>query len=486
MLAIALALRTEYLTHWDSWDYTAQAIGGHSSDLLLGRWWFIAFMRAAYIVGRELFALTRLEGYLAMQLACGLFMAGAVAAGMAWTYKLTRSVTAEVCFAAMILLGPMFGIGASSVMTESATLCMLTLSFLAWEKAITARANAARWALASGLAFGVMVSMREQAVVLLFWPVVSCLVDKPHRRWTLLSAGAVGTLITLGFGVFMAARWYPWPDVSYWQNIGRWVHSMQAERGQFAVRIWKHVDILALYLLSASPLVALLIVPSLIFSSLRSRRVFWLFVATVPYLVTLLINHDLPVNPRFIMPAAWMLAPVAAGGLAALLAIGRKADRRRAAVVAAVLILVVATLSFFTWQGVVVYHFLAARRKAAAFEVMMQMPSNAFVIPGPSTPVAYYLGRMGVKDFDIIASGWGWPGSEELTREVVEALAEGREVYANLDPEDWRGSRDNPEWDQLQVLASRYELDDRTWPMVRLRSIATEPATNPTAQQSPY
>ncbi len=482
MLVVALVLRTEQLTHWDSWDYTAQAIGGHSSDLLLGRWWFIGFMRAAYIVGRELFALTRLEGYLAMQLTCALFMAGAVAAGMAWTYKLTRSVTAEVCFAALILLGPMFAIGASSVMTESATLCMLTLSFLAWEKAIAARANAMRWALASGLAFGVMVSMREQAVVLLFWPVVSCLTDKPHRRWSLLAAGAVGTFVTLGFGVFMAARWYPWPDVSYWQNIGRWVDSMQTERGQFAVRPWAQADILATYLFSASPLVALLIVPSLIFSSLRRQRVFWLFVATIPYLITLLINHDLPVNPRFIMPAAWMLAPVAAGGLAALLAVGRKADRRRAVIVAAMSILVVATLSFFIWQGVVVYHFRASRRKAAAFAVMMQMPSNAFVIPGPSTPVAYYLGRMGVKDFDIIASGWGWPGQSQLQEGVVEALSEGREVYANLDPEDWRGSRDNPEWDQLQALAARCELDEATWPMVRLRSIAAEPTTNPTAQ----
>ena len=75
MLAIGLAFRTEHLTHWDSWDYTAQAICRHSSDLFLGRWWFIAFMRAAYIAGREIFGLTRLEGYLAMQLACSLFMA---------------------------------------------------------------------------------------------------------------------------------------------------------------------------------------------------------------------------------------------------------------------------------------------------------------------------------------------------------------------------------------------------------------------------
>ncbi|KKK51238.1 hypothetical protein LCGC14_3116950, partial [marine sediment metagenome] len=272
MLAVAMAMRTEYLTHWDALDYAPQAIRRHSSDLFLGRWWFIAFMRAAYIIGRELFSLTILEGYRAMQLACALFMAGAVVAGMAWTYRLTKSVIAEIGFAVLIVSSPMLGAIASSVMTESAALFMLSLSFLAWEHAIATRRKAMIWALVSGLAFGVMVSMREPGIVLGFWPIISCLTDKPKRRWALLSAGGLGTAVTLGIGILMAARWYPWPDVSYWQNIGRWISSMQIEREQLSVSLSDQLATLASYIYRASPVVALLMIPSLLWSTAKRPR----------------------------------------------------------------------------------------------------------------------------------------------------------------------------------------------------------------------
>ena len=119
MLAVGLVYRCGYLTDWDAWDYAAQAITRQSSDLALGRWWFIAAMRTAWLTGHGLFGLGTAEAYLPMQIASALMMAGAVVAGMAWTRRLAGSWAAELIFAAMVVPGLIIGLYTFSVMTEA-------------------------------------------------------------------------------------------------------------------------------------------------------------------------------------------------------------------------------------------------------------------------------------------------------------------------------------------------------------------------------
>src|ERR1700730_547159 len=122
MLLVALAFRAENPMEWDIWEYAARAIRGHSASLALGRWWFVVVMRWSYQIGEVFFGLTALHGYLAMQIASALMMAGALAALMAWTYRLTKSSAAELLAAALVLPGPLIGLYASTVMTESMAL----------------------------------------------------------------------------------------------------------------------------------------------------------------------------------------------------------------------------------------------------------------------------------------------------------------------------------------------------------------------------
>lgn len=487
MLALAWAYRAEHLTDWDAWDYAAQAIQGHSSDLLLGRWWFIASLRGAYLAAHRVLGVARLDAYVAMQALCAAFMAAGVVAGMAWTYRLTRSATAEIAFALLVIPGPMFGIYASAVMTEGLTLLAVGASFLAWEAAMRSARRGGALALLAGLCFGIAINVREPAVLLCAWPILSCLTDRPRRGWRLLALALAGTALTLALGVAMAWAWYPaaWTGRTYWQNLGQWTAWMSAERAQFGVDIGRQASLLARYTAAASPAALALVLPAAAWAVVRGRRLRWLTVAALPYLVSLALNHDLSVNPRFVMPAVWMLSPVIAGALAA----ARRARPRlrfpREVVWAALLAAQGAAL-LAGWGLLGRTYFDYARSQERIHHAMVRMPSDALVIAGPGTPVARYLLRLGEKDFRVIGSGWRWPDSRQrLARRIDEALGRGRPVYANLSPTDWkRIARESGEWRMLRDVAARYRRIYRsdTNPMVRLapRPAATSDAADQT------
>ena len=486
MLTAALVYRCEHLTDWDSWDYAAQAIYAHSSDLLLGRWWFLAFMRGAYLVGKGLFGLSELEGYLAMQVACALCMAGAVAAGMAWTYRMTRSVAAELIFAALLVAGPVFGIYATAVMTEAPALLMLALAFWAWQRATAAERRRGVWAVAAGLAFGVMISMREQAATLAAWPIISCLTDKPSNRWRLLSLAVAACALTLAIGALGAWAWYPWTDRSYFQNIARWTAEMVKERRLYPVAPVANLISLGKFALVAAPLAAILLAPAAIWAALRATRLRWLMLATAPYLLTVLVNHDMSVNPRFLLPGMFALAPIVAVAVEA--AVVRQRGRF-ALRLAGVSMLIIALTLAATAAGsgyIQKYHFSYARSMSAMYRNMLRLPDDAVILAGPGTPIAQYLNRLALKRFDVIRSGWQWPG-EALDDVVAAAMKEGKRVYVNLTEADWkRVDRQSNEWEQLLSVAGDYKLDGSSWPLVRLRRRPREQTTRSTNLSKPH
>ena len=312
MLAMGLALRAPHLTDWDSWDYTVRAILAYNSDLCLGRWWFLAFLRGAYLLAKDVLGVQPLEAYLALQVACGLAMASAVVVGMVWVRRLTRSELAEILFAAMLVLGPMFGAYSFAVMTEGLTLLLLAAALVSWDKAVAAGRGGMGWALAGGVAFGMMIDMREPGALLCAWPLVSCFVDRPAHRWRLLMAGIVGMAIGLGSGVWGAVSWEPQGWSGYVARIANWYSEMAEERiligNSLACNLRSIVHSMSL----AGALVTGASGLSLIWALVRRRRLFWLGMSLAPYMLSLVFNHDTPVNPRFVLPAVFLMAPVVA------------------------------------------------------------------------------------------------------------------------------------------------------------------------------
>lgn len=492
MLAIAMVFRADSLTEWDSWDYAAQAIQGHSSDLLLGRWWFIAVMRCAYLLGKVAWGLDLSNAYLAMQVASACMMAGAMVALMAWTYRLTGSVAAEIFAAALALTGPMIGIYASSVMTESLTVLMLGLAFWAWE---VARARPAQpiegspRALLSrdmvtflaGCAFGVAIDVREPAALFCAWPVLSCLVDRPEQRWRLLTIAILGTFVTLGLGVLGGWAWYPW-YTGYFNNMRRWTHSMAQERLLFEVTPWQNAKWLCQFAMFAAPAAFMLLLPAIAANLVRAVRtpggvgwrLTWLTLAGLPHLLSLLANHDTPVNPRFVLPMLWFLIPVAAGGVAAMVAFAGKWERLRVGAAVTALMIWGLWMLEARWPSIVQYHFGNANSMAAAYRGLTDddVPDHALVICGPATPVALHLNRLRVRNFWIIRSGWDWPRGE-LAPMIHSALADGVPTYVNLDETAWcRTTRKNIEWEEVRKCLASCQVSGNM-PIVRVRLTPT-------------
>lgn len=477
MLAVGMIYRAETLTDWDSWDYAAQAIQGHSSDLLLGRWWFIATMRGAYLLGHHVLRLPMLEGYLAMQMACAFIMAAALAVLMAWTYRLTKSAAAEVIVAGLILPGPLIGIYATAVMTEGLTVLMIGLAFLLWQRAIEAEPSAARiWALVGGACFGVAADIREPAALLCAWPIISCLVDRPKHRWQLLALAVGGCILSLGLGIAAAQAWYPWPR-GLLENIKIWSASMAGEREKFPVPPMQNLSLLAQYAMGTAPVLALLVVPALVWAALRCRRMFYLGLSALPYTASLVANHDLVVNPRFVLPLMWILAPMAAAGIAATVV--RFSGRYRLRLAAALLTVVISG-GMMVWSkaGMIQHYyfgFIDSQRRV--YDSMLDMPEDSAVVAGPGTPVAMYLNRLRMKDFEIVASGWMWPDGD-LKRVLGRYLDEGRNVYVNCDSNDWlRTYRKSGEWDTLLEAIRDYQVEDAGPPMVRLIKLQADGGT---------
>ncbi len=472
MFIVGMGFQSQVPTDWDAWDYAAQAIQGHSSDLLLGRWFHVATMRAAYLIASIPGQLSLPDAWAVMQATNLAIMSAAVAVGMAWTGRLTGSSAAEVVFALLFITGPMFGIYAGSIMTEPLTLLALSTGFWAWQRGIQADSRRVLWALAAGACLGVAVNVREPALLLCAWPVVSALAGKVRRRWAMLSATAGGAILVLGIGVLMAWSWYPveYTGRTYWQNLAHWTADMAVEREQFAIQPLRQVWLQVQYSLAASPVATVLILPAVVWAVRRRQPIGWLALAATAYLLIVLVNHDLAVNPRFVMPWLWVMGPVV--GLAVARACtkrGSEAGRRLLVAMALILAggLVALTVGFSHLQR---YYFGYNDKMARVYEALYNIRGDALIIAGPGTPVAYHLNRLELKDFQVIGSGWGWPkddvsdgraartGQQVLADRLRAAAVAGRPIWVNMDRDMWDlVNRDSGEFEMLEAAGDQYQ-----------------------------
>ena len=485
MLAVGVVLRAEHLSDWDSWDYAALAIRGHTSGLCLGRWWYIAAMRAAWGLGQALFGLDPLQGYLVMQAAGGLAMAGAVVVGMAWTYRLTRSVVAEAIFAILIVFGPTFGAYCCAVMTEAVTLLMLGLAFAAWERAVVGRGSPA-WAVGAGLAFGVMIGIREPAALLCAWPIISCLAGGPPRRWRLLAAAFAGAVLSLGAGVVGAAAWTPAGWQGYAGSVGAWIDAMADERRLIGTSLLLNLRCLLLWMTLGGAVTLGVLGPATVWTLLRRRRLFCLSLSLVPYLAALLLNHDLSVNPRFILPLMYAAAPVVAAAVAALLS--QPAWRRRFSPgrTVAAAALVCGALFAVQWHMAHLFFLGYADGQYRLYRAVEALPHDAVVVGGPATPMVGYLNRLGGRHLRNIPSGWYWPRGR-LAERLDRWMRRGRPVFANLHPGYWNSEdRKSGEWEELESAAKLYRRRAGPWPFEQLLPRPrTTARTQPSAPDGP-
>jgi hypothetical protein len=169
----------------------------------------------------------------------------------------------------------------------------------------------------------------------------------------------------------------------------------------------------------------------------------------------MLANHDLAVNPRYLLTGLLGLAAVCGWSLAELVASHR--------VWAIPLLLGLLTLTKGTYNNMAkeLYGQQWAARAARDYLAKIEsLPWNSALIVGARTPLANMYSYVGARPYwKIVPSGSGWP-DDRLEEMIDEFLIAGRFVYVDFDPELWQlGLRmENREGAGLEMIKREYRL----------------------------
>lgn len=462
------------LSDWDSWDYTSQAIVGQSSDLALGRWWFIASMRLAYLGGQALAGLELLDGYRSMQMLSALMGASALPVAMALAHRLTRSLMAEVLLALLVIAGPVVAMYTPTVMTESMTFLITMVALYAWQRAVQPEALLIsvpwKWAILAGGAYGLAIDIREPLILFAAWPIATIFLYRPRKSWALLLIATGAAAIVLGIGVIGAWMWHPWGD--FWQGLVRWQHWMQQTRLLIGVSFWRNMLGLVEYLSVSAPALSVLIIPAALWSARSRKDLFVMGLCSLPYAGALLMNHDFPGQPRYVLPLVfWWGAITAAGLLAGVAMVARKISRPTWQVMAVAMFGIIVSAWGITSSRAdffQLHYYQLADAKNRACKALNQLPADSAVVCGQGSAAAMYLNRLAIKRFSIIAHGWQWP--KDVRGRIDDELAAGRRVFVIEDCNFWIGHYGpGSEREQLLDALKGYELSAAPQPFVEVR-----------------
>jgi len=172
--------------------------------------------------------------------------------------------------------------------------------------------------------------------------------------------------------------------------------------------------------------------------------------------VVLLANHDLPVNPRYLLTGLLGLAAICGWCLAELVKCYR--------VWAAPLLIgfVIITKGTYNHMAKELYDqewsALATKRYISKIETL---PWNSAFIVGARTPLINLYYWVGARPYwKTISPGSGWP-DDKLNLAIDDLLIAGRVVYVDFDPELWQlGLRaENREGPGLEMIKREYKLE---------------------------
>ena len=102
-------------------------------------------------------------------------------------------------------------------------------------------------------------------------------------------------------------------------------------------------------------------------------------------------------EPASSLRVIWMLVPVAAGAVAKVFIDGAKRPAARAAVACVLLLAAGGGAMALGWSTIQERYLDYVACQQRAYGGLIRLPGDALVIPGPGTPVAYYLDRLGEK-----------------------------------------------------------------------------------------
>jgi len=447
---LAWKYQDRFISDWDGFDYTAYTVEGKPSALGLGRALFLGYNHLFWRAAHAHLDWPPEQAHLILRYGAIALTGPAVVGVYALCKVLTATRPAAFFGALIVAASPFFITYSGRAMSEIPAFAMLGWS-LWWMLRSLRRGWIGGFFIAAFLV-GFSANVREFAVFYLpFIPLAARVYGVKWRYGVAALALAVAA-------AFAGMMFWTWRDGNlYWATVGNWYRLSTQERRVHPVTI-KNFRFLAEYAFNCSVTVAILAPLALVWlGSKRSLRPLLLFgLCGLAADLILLANHDLPVNPRYLLTGLLGLAAVCGWCLAELL----KLRPLRGALV--LLSLIALTKATYNHQAKELYDAeWNANRSLDYIAKIEKLPWNSGFIVGLHSPLIHFLQGVGAHPYwKGIAPGAPWP-DEKLDAAIQDYFYAGRIVYVDFDPELWQsGARENSrEAVGLEKIKREYRLE---------------------------
>ena len=442
-------MQDPFISDWDGFDYTVHAVQHEPSTLGLGRALFIGYSSVLWEMAHTWAGLPPEKAYLALRYGV-IAQAGVCVVGVYFLCKeLTASRLAAFFGALIVSLSPYYIIYSGRAMSEIPGL--LALGWSLWWMARSLRTGKTRQFLMAAALLGLSANIREFAVFYLpFIPVAARIY---RGRWR---AGCVAFVIALACAFAGMVFWKLYDDL-YWESVVKWYQMSAAERRVHPVTS-ANLRYLAEYAFNCSAIISVITPLALVWlwTKPRMRALAALGLVGLAANLALLANHDLAVNPRYLLTGLIGLAAACGWGLAELI------RRRRLWAAPLLLSLIVLTKGSYNHMAKELYdQQWSARASRDYVEKLTGLPWNSAFIVGARTPLIHFLAGVEARPYWLtITPGAPWP-DDKLGEAIQDFFYAGRAVYVDFDPELWlKGAREKSrEAEGLEMIKREYRLE---------------------------
>ncbi len=447
---LAWKYQDRFISDWDGYDYTSYAVRGWPSTLGLGRALFLGYNNLLWKFSHRFFNTPPEHAYLVFRYGV-IALSGPATVGIyALCKELTASRLSAFLGALLVAASPFYIVYSGRTMSEIPAFFLLGWSL--WWMLRSLRLGHVAGYLVAAYLVGLSANLREFAIF--YFPFVMIAARIYGRGWKLGLSAIVPAIFGALAGVIFWSIFMP--DI-YWDEVFKWYRLSAHEREVHPVTI-DNFSFLAKFAFNCSSVIA--IITPFAFLWLWSRKELrGLFIFGGLGLLAdaaLLLNHDLAVNPRYLLTGLLGLAAVSGWCLAELI----KCYRVWAVpLLAGFMVLTKSTYNNMAkdlydqeWSA------LAAKSYISKIE---SLPWNSAFIVGSRTPLINLYYWVGARPYwKTISPGSSWP-DDKLDEAVDDLFLAGRVVYVDFDPALWQpGLRaENREGAGLEMIRKEYRLE---------------------------
>jgi hypothetical protein len=447
---LAWEFQDAFISDWDGFDYTTYTVEHLPSALGLSRALFLGYNYALWEISHRWLGVRPEEAYLVLRYGA-IAMSGPATIGI---YALSRELSGgrfpALLSSLFIAASPHYIIYSGRAMSEIPAILMLGWSL--WWMLRSLRRDKPVCFLAAAALVGMSANIREFALFYLpFIPIAAWI---HGRKWRMGFAG-LGLAVVCAFAGMVFWAWFDTDN--YIRAVTNWYRLSAEERGVHPVTI-ANLRYLAEYAFNCSAAATILAPLSLVWIRARTelRALLWLGVFGLLADLALVLNHDLAVNPRYLLTGSIGLAPACGYSLAALI----KQYRMLAAPL--ILGLLVLTKATYNHSARDLYNQSWSARRAKNYIAKIEdLPWNSAFIVGARTPLIHFYAGVGARPYwKAIAPGAPWP-DDKLGDAIQDFFHAGRMVYVDFDTELWlpgaRGKTREPAG--LEMIKEKYRLE---------------------------